>query len=91
MLFMVSERSFITALMVCAVIVKIDILYPDPQMRQALLQNVTDAMDEAARLEDERLGDHADSNDVIIIDQPRQPNIPAAQRGASTWTGSSKR
>lgn len=83
--------SFITALMVCAVMVNTDILYPDPQARQSLLQNVLDALDEAARLEDERLSNQVDVADVIPIAAPGQPLIPSAQKGVETWTGFNKR
>jgi hypothetical protein len=66
-------------------------LYPDPQARQTLLQNVLDALDEAVRLEDERLSDQVDIMDIIPIAAPGQPLIPSAQKGVEPWTGFNKR
>lgn len=65
-------------------------MYPDPKSRQSLLKNLLDAMDEAARLEDERLSEE-DSADIIPIVKPIQQAIPTAQQGTVSWTGFTKR
>jgi hypothetical protein len=65
-------------------------MYPDAQMRQILLQNVADAMDEAARMEDERLAALDYDGEPIRIAAPDQPKIPSAPDTGTPWTGFSK-